>query len=172
MTASPFLAALHAAGPAPDRADAMGLYGWLVGSWALDVTEFLPDGDAPRRRPGAWHFGWVLEGRAIQDVWTVPARDGTEPGYCGTTLRTWDPRIGAWRIQYTDPAVQAYLTMIGRREGADIVQLGTDSAGAQRRWSFSEIAPGAFRWRGEVSPDGGATWNCHIDFRARRLASG
>ena len=177
MTARPdaFLDALRAEGPAPDRAGCMDLYAWLVGSWDLDVTEFGADG-AVRRRPGEWHFGWVLEGRAIQDVWIVPPRGlrgpadaaGTQAEYCGTTLRIPDPRIEAWRIQYNDPVVQAHLAMIGRRQGADIVQDGTDSAGTPRRWSFSDITPGSFRWRGEVSTDGGATWQCHIEFLARR----
>ena len=75
-TAQPaFLACLHANGPSADRAGNMDLYGWLVGSWDLDVTRFLPDGTT-RRRSGEWHVGWVLEGRAIQDVWVVPPHAG------------------------------------------------------------------------------------------------
>ena len=58
-----FLDALGADGPAGDRGANMDLYGWLIGSWRLDVTRFLEDGTV-RRRPGEWHFGWVLEGRA------------------------------------------------------------------------------------------------------------
>lgn len=69
MTA--FAEALSAVGPTADRHGKMALYGWLIGSWALDVSEHLDDGSA-RRRPGEWHFGWALEGRAIQDVWIVP----------------------------------------------------------------------------------------------------
>lgn len=93
-----FLEVLEADGPALDRAESMKLYAWLVGSWDLDVTEFYDDGST-RHRPGEWHFGWVLEGRAIQDVWIVPPRpmradaDTTPDGsYYGTTLRTYDPR--------------------------------------------------------------------------------
>ncbi|WP_204280043.1 hypothetical protein, partial [Raoultella ornithinolytica] len=65
---NPFLAAFGATGPSPDRGDKMELYGWLIGSWDLEVSAFMPDGSV-RKRPGEWHFGWVLEGRAIQDVW-------------------------------------------------------------------------------------------------------
>lgn len=35
---------LHANGPAANRAGNMDLYGWLVGSWDIDVTEFQEDG--------------------------------------------------------------------------------------------------------------------------------
>src|SRR6185437_14469750 len=118
MTPSGFLDALHAEGPAADREGKMDLYGWLVGSWELDVTRYLDDGSR-RRISGAWHFGWALEGRAVQDVWIVAPR-------YGTTLRTYDPGIDAWHIQWTEPVSQSYSTMIGRRRGDDIVQDGKD----------------------------------------------
>src|SRR4029078_6927583 len=142
----------------------MCLYGWLIGSGELDVTRFLADGTR-RRRPGEWHFGWVLEGRAIQDVWVVPprgvGRQGDAAGNVnvyGTTLRVYDPRIDAWQIQWTDPVTQSYLSMIGRSEGRDIVQLGKSPDGNSIRWSFRDIARDSFVWRGEVSADAGATW--------------
>lgn len=154
----------------------MELYGWLIGSWDLDVTEFSADG-TERRRAGEWHFGWVLEGRAVQDVWIVPPRrqrdapDTTTAGaYYGTTLRVYDPRIDAWHIAWTEPVGQAYLTQIGRRHGDRIVQEGRDTVGNLRRWTFSDITPDSFRWRGEVFSDDGSTWHCHMDFTARRTS--
>ncbi len=174
---SAFLDALHAAGPAPDRVAAMGLYAWLIGSWELDVTRFLDDGSA-RRRPGEWHFGWVLEGRAIQDVWIVPPRgqrqrDATADSHVyGSTLRVYDPAIDAWHILWTDPVTQTYLSMIGRREGGDIVQIGTNPDGNMIRWSFRDVTPESFLWRGEVSTDRGATWRRTVEFRARRTQQG
>lgn len=169
-----FLGSLGAVGPSADRAGNMDLYGWLIGSWELDVTGFLDDGST-RRRPGEWHFGWVLEGRAIQDVWIVPPRGAQRRGDAapnansyGTTLRTYDPRIDAWHIQWTDPVTQTYFTMIGRREGADIVQLGAGAGDTLIRWSFRDIARDAFLWRGEVSGDQGRTWRRNVEFTARR----
>ena len=41
MAASAFLNALHADGPAADREGKMDLYGWLIGSWELDVSRYL-----------------------------------------------------------------------------------------------------------------------------------
>lgn len=156
----------------------MDLYGWLIGAWELDVTRFLEDGSR-RRRPGEWHFGWVLEGRAIQDVWIVPPRGPQRRGDAaanvqvyGTTLRVYDPAIDAWHVQWTDPVTQTYLTMIGRKERDDIVQLGKAAAGEQIRWSFSEITPASFRWRGETSADGGAGWRLQVEFLARRMSAG
>ena len=175
MTISPFLDALGADGPAADRAGKMDLYGRFVGSWDLDVAQIAEDG-TKRQRKGEWHFGWALEGRAIQDVWIVPPR-GQRRGDAialsnryGTTLRVYDPAIDAWHIQWTDPVGQTYLAMIGRQQGDDIVQLGTRPDGNLIRWSFSEITPNSFRWRGEISADKGATWRLNVDFSARRIA--
>lgn len=169
-----FLDALGADGAAADRTGKMDLYGRFVGSWELDVLQIADDG-TKRRRPGEWHFGWALEGRAIQDVWIVPPR-GARHGDAaarinsfGTTMRVYDPDIDAWRIQWTDPVTRNFLSMIGRAEGDNIVQLGTRPDGKLARWSFSEITANSFLWRGELSDDDGATWRLHVEFTARRM---
>jgi len=175
MTRSAFLDALGADGPAADRAGKMELYGRFVGSWDLDVTQF-PQPGLRRRRRGEWHFGWALEGRAVQDVWIVPPRGELRHGDAaanvnsyGTTLRVYDPRIDAWQIQWTDPVTQNFLQMIGRAEGNDIVQLGTRPDGHLIRWSFRDITDDAFQWRGEVSADDGASWHRNVEFTATRM---
>ena len=89
----------------------------------------------------------------------------------GTTLRVYDPGIDAWQIQWTDPVTQTFLGMIGRGQGDDIVQLGTRPDGTPVRWSFLQIMPDFFRWRGEVSPDQGGSWRLQVEFTARRIAS-
>ena len=169
--ANAFLEALRADGPAADRGDKMETYSWLIGSWALEVTEYLP-GEPPRRRRGEWHFGWILEGRAIQDVWIVPPRGERRAGdpraYYGSTLRMYDATLDAWHIRYMDPVYPQDLGMIGRKEGPDIVQLGKSEDGRTWRWRFLDITPTSFLWRGEVSADGGLTWNVHTEFTARR----
>ena len=83
MIASRFIDALHTTGPAPDRAENLELYGRFIGSWEMDAAVFDEDG-RKQEGHGEIHFGWVLEGRAIQDVWILP-------GYFhGTTLRSYD----------------------------------------------------------------------------------
>jgi hypothetical protein len=166
MTAQhrPAIAALHSAGPAADRADKMRLYGWLIGDWEMDGTVHLDDGTVYRQR-GEIHFGWVLEGRAIQDVWILPG------AFHGTTLRVYDPGIDAWHILWSDPLKQYYARQIGRARGRDIVQDGKLEDGTLIRWSFTEITPDSFRWLGERSRDGGATWHLQAEFFARRTAA-
>ncbi len=88
MTTSRFLEALGADGPSADRAGKMDLYGRFVGSWDLDVTQFREDG-ARRQRKGEWHFGWALEGRAIQDVWIVPPRGELRHGDAAANVNSY-----------------------------------------------------------------------------------
>jgi len=176
-----FLEALQASGPAPERGAKMDLYGWLIGSWDLEVSEFPPQ-QAPRRRSGEWHFGWALEGRAIQDVWIVPKR-GPDRGLgrdgdpvarnfrYGTTLRIYDPQLDAWHIQWSEPIHQVHWRMIGRAEGGDIVQLGELPDGTKTRWSFREIKKDSFLWRGELQFPGKSGWYTNIEFRARRVGA-
>jgi len=171
--------ALHTDRPAPDRAGKMGLYGWLVGRWEMDVVAHADDG-ASHHGKGEIHFGWVLGGRAIQDVWITPPRgavarpDDVPAGaanFYGTTLRVYDPGLDAWHILWIDPVKQLYTRQIGRARGDDIVQEGKDDSGTAVRWSFTEITPDSFRWLGERSPDGGETWRLQVEFFARRVAA-
>ena len=168
--------ALHTNGPAPDRTEKTGLYGWLIGRWEMDAIYHNADG-TQRRSRGEIHFGWVLAGRAIQDVWIVPPRDRqtAEPpvrgDFYGTTLRIYDPGLDAWHILWIDPVRQFYARQIGRARGKDIVQEGTDDTGAVLRWCFTEITPDSFHWRGERSPDGGASWRLEVEFFAKRVAA-
>jgi hypothetical protein len=163
MTAhSSFIDALHTSGPAQDRKDRMNLYGWLIGDWDMEAVVYLKDG-AEHRSRGEIHFGWVLEGRGIQDVWILPGV------FYGTTLRVYDPSLDAWHILWSDPLKQFYARQIGRARGNDIVQEGTDCAGTPIRWSFTDIAPNSFRWLGERSGDH-ENWKLQAEFLARRVA--
>jgi hypothetical protein len=177
-----FIAALHADGPAADRADRMGLYGWLIGAWEMDVVARLATGGEYRGK-GEIHFGWVLEGRAIQDVWITPPRGArgapaeTPFNFYGSTFRIYDPALdipgGGWHIFWLDPVKQFYSRMLGRADGADIEQLTVDETPA-RRWRFSEITPRSFHWTADVDESGGAAeprWKRHVEFFARRIGA-
>lgn len=159
-----FLPALCAEGPAPDRAEQLGLYGRLVGSWQMQTSVFSADG-TKRTGRGEIHFAWVLQGRALQDVWILP------DVFYGTTLRIYDPSLDAWHILWSDPLKQYYLRQIGRARGVDIVQEGTDTTGAPVRWTFTDITPNSFRWLGERSDDGGKTYRLQVEFLATRVST-
>lgn len=171
---TPMLAALHADQPQPALAEKLALYGQFVGSWDLDV-DYRPFSGAPVRGPGECHFGWVLDGRAVQDVWIFPSRRvhaaATDKpyGFYGTTYRWYDPAIDAWHIHWFEPHRAVALHQIGRAQGPDIVQVG-ESNGLMRRWRYAEITERSFLWIGDVSWDRGATWALELEMQAKRTA--
>ena len=174
-----FIDILHSDRPAPDRADKLGLYGFLIGSWETTVIAHEGNGKTHTNQ-GEIHAGWVLEGRALQDVWMLPHRPKRRPdapphqlpvtgNWYGTTLRIYDPDIDAWHILWSNPAKIFFARQIDRARGADIVQEGRHESGALMRWSFTKIKPDSFHWLGEVSIDGGANWLLQVEVLARRV---
>ena len=174
---SSFIKALVSPEPAADRADKLQLYGQFVGSWDAEATARLPDG-ARRRHYWQIHFAWVLEGRAIQDVWITPPRSGPNTGASepwgpydrqyGTSLRVYDPKTDAWRITWIDPCANFRGDLTVRVADGEIVQEGSGSDGLTLRWIFSDIKHDSFRWRAELSQDGGTTWHRALELLARR----
>ncbi len=166
MTYTPsadFSGALVAPERSPEIPEASDVYGWLMASWRLQVRRFRPDG-TEYGGEGAVHFAWVLERRAIQDIWIMP-------NTYGMTLRVWDPSIEAWRVIWINPVTGARDELVGRRWGTDIVQIGTHSDSTPIRWIFTDITSDSFRWLGEALEPDGKTWRLEAEFRAQRAKS-
>jgi hypothetical protein len=170
------LSTLLASDRAPEIPKAEDIYGWLVGSWELDVRHYHVDVTALGLK-GEVHFCRALEGRAVQDVWIMPPRSArhtkltAENNMYGTTLRIWDASIAAWRITYINPVNGRRAELIGRRVGENIVQIGAHQDGTPIRWNFTAITRSSFRWTGEALEPDGVTWRLEGEFIARRLRS-
>jgi hypothetical protein len=150
------------------------LYGGLIGSWELDLVAYPDDGNVIYST-GEAHFAWVLDGRAIQDVFINPERSERTPAsatfanWYGTTFRYFDPTIRAWRVFWFNPDDGVRAELIGRRRGEDIVQEGHFPDGTPILWTFSEITPESCCWRGERLEPDGENWRLQVEFRARRI---
>ena len=170
---NPMQTALSATSRQPEIPEAMDLYGWAIGSWELEVTGY-DDGGNVMHTAGEAHFAWVLEGRAVQDVFINPRRADRGPdspkfaNWFGTTIRIYDPTIQAWRVNWFNPHDGVRAELIGRRRGNQIVQEGRFPDGTPVRWTFSEITDDSFRWRGERLERDGKTWRLQVEFRGRR----
>jgi hypothetical protein len=165
--------ALAADGPAAEHADKLMLFGQFVGEWEFDWTGYDENGEETTSERGEWIFAWVLEGRAVQDVWIIPSRDrrgepGAHAGEYGTTIRFYNPLLDAWYVTWNGPIQRNRRIFLARRSGDEIVQEGQTEEGHPLRWIFSEIAAGSFHWRGVVSTDGEATWQLREEMDVRR----
>ena len=170
-TRDSFLDVLRSATRSPEIPPGDDVYGWLIGSWNLDVAVHDDHGNTRQGR-GEVHFSWVLEGRAVQDVWISPQRTDRGPGQplgmYGTTLRVYDPAIHAWRVTWLNPVDGACDQLVGRWVGKDIIQEGHAADGTPIRWSFLDITDDSFRWLGERLRSDGVTWWLQVEFHAKR----
>ncbi len=164
---------LVAAGPHPSLGTHSETYGRVIGSWIGELERYQ-DGRSAASASVEAHFGWVLEGRAVQDVWITPARVDKQPTpgagfeWYGTTLRVFDPTNSAWNTTWTDPKSQLRIELVGRRQGDDIVQIGT-RGGRPIRWTFSDITAASFTWRGHILTFDGVTWAPEVEIHFRRM---
>jgi hypothetical protein len=165
-----FAGCLVSDGPSPDLPAHARIFAPFVGSWDLVVSWFDDSGGLSRREEGEWHFAWVLEGRAIQDVWIVPPRTAPAAGRdlyeYGTSIRIYDPAIDAWRSTWIGPMHGAVRSFIARRIGEAVVLETTEGASPRMRWSFVDIAEDRFNWRNELWTSAG--WRLQQSFAARR----
>ena len=174
-TSLAFADALINAGPHPNLTSEQQIFAPFIGSWDLDVRWFGPDGKLIRAERGEWHFSWVLQGRAIQDVWIVPPRGEiasapTITGYeYGTSIRFYDEDIGAWRSMWIGPVQRSLRRFIARKVNDEVILDTLEDETPRMRWCFSAIGSGSFAWRNEVCEDG--KWRIQQSFDARRAAS-
>jgi hypothetical protein len=162
------VAALKALDPHPSLGDQARVFGRFVGTWDGEYTEFSKDGKVSRSS-GEWVFGWVMDGRAIQDLFVIHPSAARNERYMGTTLRYFDTKSGTWSVTFIDPENDAIETLTGGAVGEDrIVLLSANADGKQSRWTFVDIRPNSWVFRDQASRDGGKTWRLREEDHMKR----
>lgn len=164
---------LAAPGPDEEHSDELMMFGRFVGSWDVEAEYFDHNGRKAHQARGEWHFGWILEGRGVQDVLFGPQleerrRTGAPASEYGTTVRLFDPTAGTWQVSWFPSVSRNVIHLVARPDGEGIVLEGTEADGTLDRWTFTEIAPDSFTWTGYESKDQGATWPMVERMLARR----
>jgi hypothetical protein len=162
------VSALRATGPHRSLGDQTKLVGGFVGTWDVEYTDFKKDGTVVQRS-GEYIVGWVLDGRALQDVWIVYPSAARKEREVYTTLHYLDPKSGAWRATFVDPEAASVLRFTGRALAQDRFALESqDIDGKQTRWSYNDVRHDSFVWRDEESSDGGQTWRLRSEYHMKR----
>jgi len=162
-------AALIGAGPHAALGEYAKVFDRVTGAWDCDYVHFTEDSAVVERYSGNVTFGWVLDGWAVQDVWAWNAPEGEATRrVAGTTIRFLDRETGIWTVYWFMPEKAIVITLKGGAVGDRIVLEDDGADGLRRRWSFNEIRPESFVWRGERSADGGKTWWLQAEYHMRR----
>ena len=134
------------------------LFGQFVGDWDIVDARYIQKNGTWLNMKGEVHFGWILGGTAIQDVW-MGCRGGSEKMIMfGTTVRFYDPKIDAWHSTWLSPLKGLVQTFIGKKVGNDIILEHVTAENYPEKWIFSQITPTSFRWHSEETHDKGKTW--------------
>jgi hypothetical protein len=172
-----FLDALVSRQRAPEIAEMDDLFGFLIGSWDLDAILHGADGTTRKVR-GELHAAWVLEGRAIQDLFIFPRRSDRSPDVSvhgdryATTIRTYDRTLKAWRVDFINPAAEeTSARLIARRRVSDIEMEGTLSGGVCVRWRYGSITPTSFQYRAEKLLNDSKSWQVYLELFGTRAVS-
>lgn len=164
--------ALEATGPHPSLGDHASVFDRLVGSWDVEYTDFAKDGKVTHRS-GELMFGWVLDGRVMQDFWIVYPSGAHKDREVYTDLLYFDPKAGTWPAVSIDPQEASVATFTGNAVGEDRIVLDSHDLVPQetRRWSFNDIRPDSLVYRDEASSDGGKTWTLKSEYQMKRRAT-
>jgi hypothetical protein len=159
---------LPAYGPARNLRDKLRLFGQFVGSWDIVEHRNLPSRAITE---GEVHFNWILGGRAVQDVWGSLDPKTRRLIPWGTTIRYYDPHLGAWRSTWIAPRQKTVRRFIGRKIGDKIVLQEEDRGLRTERWVFSDIRPDSFRWYALKRQRRGGPWRMVEEMRVKRHAN-
>ena len=104
------------------------------------------------KNKGEVHASWVLEGRAIQDLFIFPGRADrhtrlpAQGDRYATTIRTYDRGLKAWRVNIINPATyETSANLIARRQGDGIEMEGRLDDETPIRWRYEKITPTSFK---------------------------
>jgi len=151
------------------------LFGFLIGSWDIDAMIHGADGQVRRTR-GEVHASWVLEGRAIQDLFIFPrpadrTSGGSGPGdRYATTIRTYDRERAAWRVLFINPAaVETNAELTARRDGQTIAMEGHLADRTPIRWRYEDVTEKSFHYSAHRLSGDGRTWQMYLEIFGRRV---
>ncbi len=162
---------LAASGPDPGLRDELMLFGQFVGDWDIEENLYLEDDGTWKSGQGEVHWRWILEGRAVQDVWTERDPTTGRVTSVGTTVRFYSSELKAWYSVWLSPVQGRVRRFIGRRVGDEIVLEGERNPdGSLVRWIFYDITADRFRWRAERRRTSDPDWVVYERMRIRRTA--
>lgn len=132
----------------------LNYFGKLVGSWKINYV----DNNDVFTMQGEWHFAWVLEGMAIQDVIILSGYE------YGTSLRIYNPDTHAWDVAY---GYTGKIIRLEAKKQDDMIVL-TFIDDECRKWIFTKIEDNHFHWQ-NVTIQNNGEWHINAEIDAIRM---
>lgn len=132
----------------------LNYFGKLVGSWKINYV----DNNDVFIMQGEWHFAWVLEGMAIQDVIILSGYE------YGTSLRIYNPDTHAWDVAY---GYTGKIIRLEAKKQDDMIVL-TFIDDECRKWIFTKIEDNHFQWQ-NVTIQNNGEWHINAEIDAIRM---
>ncbi len=169
-----FVSALVSSQRSPELENVDNVFGFLIGSWDIEAVLHDLEGRTRRTR-GELHASWVLEGRAIQDLFIFPRRVDRTPAVrvsgdrYATTIRTYDGKLSAWRVVFINPAaVETNAELVARRDGEAIAMEGSLADGTPIRWLYEDVTVKSFHYSAHRLGSDGRTWQTYLEISGKR----
>jgi hypothetical protein len=164
--------ALEATGPNSSLGDQAKVLSRLVGTWHVEYTDYMKDGTT-LHRTGEFMVGWIMDGRALQDLWIVDPWGKHKDREVYTEVHYFDAKSRTWHATFVDPQDGSVARFTASEVGNDRFVLETKEIdNGETRWSFNDIRPDSFIWRDEGSSDGGKTWKLRSEYHMKRSSVG
>ena len=148
-------------------------FDFLEGKWEIVYNNSLPG--IPPNMPGSWIARKETDGRVLYDEFRLLGPNRETVFLCGT-FRVFDHVRQKWDMRYvglTGPGegerrVATWAELTAWREGSTI-RVDQRAGENLLRITYSDIAKDSFRWKADVSNDGGKTWKSEqIRIEAKR----
>lgn len=143
------------------------IFGRFIGKWNFDLKVFDPKKKTIKSK-GSWIFESILNGLAVQDIWTVPlqeSKDGKSSFYeYGTSIRSYDLKTKKWKVTWIGPIQnQHFIFDVGREEDEIHLTL-IDDYNFKMKWIFYDIKEEKFKWKSKIFLSNKCEWftNCHM----------
>ena len=143
------------------------IFGQFIGKWNFDLKIFDKKEETIELK-GNWIFERILNGLAIQDVWTVPFRDSKEgkiPFFeYGTSIRNYNLTTRKWKVTWIGPIQNQYFVFDVKYTNNEICLKLINHDNLKMRWIFYDIKEKTFQWRSEIFLMNKSEWftNCHM----------
>ena len=159
--------------PNPAAPAELSQFAFLLGSWRCEEKSKNAAGEWQTLKAN-WDARYILDGYVIADEYRTLGPDGTLIRL-GATYRSYNADKHKWMMKWHDALKSTWLDLGPDDLGG--VQVNGDritfkhhvDPGGVLRATFADITQQRFTWRGELSLDGGTTWEEVMVIEAQRV---